>query len=99
MNSYSNRVHVQPMRASARIVPRGPTVATLKAIEAVLRKESVPMTRYQIRQAMGNRIAQNLLDEALAYMADHEMVYDEGPGGKVLWIRASQDVRARLRSA
>lgn len=68
---------------------RGPTVATLRAVEEVLRRAAVPMTRYKIRQALGNRIAQPLLDEALAYMAEHEMVFDEGPGGKVVWVRAS----------
>ncbi len=76
---------------------KGPTVATLKAIEEVLRREAVPMTRYKIRQALGNRISGPLLDEGLEYMADHEMVYDEGPGGSVLWIRASAATRARLR--
>ena len=81
------------------ITPKGPTVATLKAIEDVLRREAVPMTRYKIRQALGNRIAQPLLDEGLEYMADHEMVYDEGPGGHVLWIRTSDTTRARLRGA
>jgi len=30
-------------------------------------------------------------------MSDHEMVYDEGPGGQVLWIRTSAATRARLR--
>ena len=74
-------------------------MATLRAIEDVLRREAVPMTRYGIRQALGNRIAQPLLDEGLAYMADHEMVYDEGPGGRVIWIRASEATRARLRGA
>ena len=78
---------------------KGPTVATLKAVEEVLRREGVPMTRYRIRQALGNRIAQPLLDEGLAYLADHEMVYDEGPGGSVVWIRTSHATRARLRGA
>ena len=73
-------------------------MATLKVIEKLLRREATPMTRYMIRQALDNRIAQPLLDEALEYMADHEMVYDEGPGGKVLWIRTSDATRARLRS-
>ena len=53
-------------------------MATLKAIEDVLRREAMPMTRYKIRQALGNRIAQPLLDEGLEYMADHEMVYEIG---------------------
>jgi len=73
-------------------------VATLKAIEEVLRREAAPVARYRIRQALGNRIAQPLLDEALTYMAGHEMVYDEGPGGKVVWIHASDATRARLGS-
>jgi len=81
------------------LAPKGPTVATLKAIEQVLRREAAPMTRYGIRQALGNRIAAPLLDEGLAYLADHEMVYDEGPGGSVLWIRTSDATRARLRGA
>ena len=72
-------------------------MATLKAIEEVLRRVAVPMTRYGIRQALGNRIAQPLLDEGLEYMSDHEMVYDEGPGGKVLWIRTSAATGVRLR--
>ena len=74
-------------------------MATLWAIEDVLRREAVPMTRYGIRQALGNRIAQSLLDQGIAYMADHEMVYDEGPSGRVIWIRASEATRARLRGA
>jgi len=78
---------------------KGPTVATLKAVEEVLRREGAPMTRYRIRQALGNRIAQPLLDEGLAYLADHEMVYDEGPGGSVVWIRTSHATRVRLRGA
>ncbi len=81
---------------SSAVSPKGPTVATLKAIEAVLRREAVPVTRYRIRQALGHRVAEPLLDEALAYMADHEMVYDEGPGGKVVWIHTSDATRARL---
>ncbi|HLE55434.1 MAG TPA: hypothetical protein VI999_09390 [Thermoplasmata archaeon] len=83
--------------STSMMAPRGPTVATLIAIEDVLRREAVPMTRYKIRQALGYRIAQPLLDEGLEYMADHEMVYDEGPGGKVLWIRTSAATRTRLR--
>lgn len=78
---------------------KGPTVSTLKVIEAVVRGAGVPMTRYEIRQTLGNRIGQPLLDAALEYMADHEMVYDEGPGGSVLWIHTSAATRARLRGA
>lgn len=63
----------------------------------MLREDARPMSRYAIRQALGNRIAAPLLDEALAYMADHEMVYDEGPGGKVLWTKASPALLAKLR--
>ncbi len=81
---------------SSAVSRRGPTIATLKAIEEVLRRNPVPLTRYRIRQALGNRVAQPLLDEALAYMADHEMVYDEGPGGKVVWIHTSNATRVRL---
>ena len=49
-------------------------MATLKAIEDVLQREAMPMTRYKIRQALGYRIAQPLLYEGLEYMADLEMV-------------------------
>ncbi len=83
--------------ATSAMARRGPTVATLKAIEEVLRREAIPLTRYRIRQALGYRIAQPLLDEGLAYLADHEMVYDEGPGGRVVWIHTSDATRARLR--
>jgi hypothetical protein len=77
----------------------GPTVATLEAIEAVLRDAAVPLSRYAIRQALANRVGQAPLDEALAYMAAHEMVYDEGPGGKVIWIRAPLATHAKLAGA
>lgn len=85
--------------ASAPASPKGPTVATLEAIESVLRDAAAPMTRYKIRQALANKVAAPMLDQALSYMADHEMVYDEGPGGSVLWIRASAATHARLRGA
>lgn len=78
-------------------VPRGPTTATLRAIEEVLKAAAVPISRYQIRTELGNRVAAPLLDEALDYLADHEMVFDEGPGGKVVWIRAPAETLRRLR--
>jgi hypothetical protein len=85
------------MAHSSLIAPKGPTLATLRAIEDVLRKKARPMSRYEIRNELGNRVAQPMLDEALAYLAEREMVYDEGPGGQVLWIRASAATHARLR--
>jgi hypothetical protein len=88
------------MTASASLTRRkGPTLATLRAIEKVLRLAAVPMTRYKIRQALRNSVGQPPLDEALAYMAEHEMVYDEGPGGSVLWIQTSATTRARLHQS
>lgn len=54
------------------------------------------MSRYEIRKTLGNSIAQPMLDEALDYMADHSLVFDEGPGGKVLWIHATADAHAKL---
>ncbi|HEX9710842.1 MAG TPA: hypothetical protein VGB42_12860 [Candidatus Thermoplasmatota archaeon] len=86
------------MASRSTTVTRGPTVVTLRAIEEVLRAGGEPMSRYAIRQSLGNRIAQPLLDEAIEYMADHAMVFDEGPGGKVVWIQVSDRTRARLRS-
>lgn len=77
-------------------VRKGPTVTTLRTIEEVLRKARVPMSRYQIRKVLGNSVGQTTLDEALDYLADHDMVYDEGPGGRVVWIHAPADVRSKL---
>lgn len=88
-----------PRAATVPASPKGPTVATLVAIESVLREAAIPLTRYKIRQALNNKVAAPMLDQALAYMADHEMVYDEGPGGSVLWIRAPAATHARLRGA
>ena len=45
------------------------------------------MTRYEIRRALPTQIAAPLLDEALGYLGEHAIVHDEGPGGKVSWIR------------
>jgi hypothetical protein len=83
--------------SATQAVTRGPTTATLRAIEQVLRRAAVPLSRYQIRKDLGNAIAAPLLDDALDYMADHEMVYDEGPGGKVLWVHATAATMERLR--
>jgi hypothetical protein len=69
---------------------------TLRTVEGVLRKAAVPMTRYQIRKKLGNSIGQPTLDEALDYLADHDLVYDEGPGGHVVWIHAPASVHAKL---
>lgn len=69
-------------------VRRGPTTGTLRAIETVLRQRGVPLSRYKIRNALPTKIAAPLLDEALGYMAEHSMVLDEGPGGRVAWIQA-----------
>ena len=84
---------------TSALVHRGPTTGTLRIVEAVLRDAAIPMTRYQIRKRLDNRVGAPLLDEALDYLAEHEMVYDEGPGGKVLWIRASAVTLAKLRGA
>ncbi len=87
------------MASRASTLAKGPTTTTLEAIEEVLRDEAVPMSRYKIRQALGNRVGAPALDDALAYMASHEMVYDEGPGGKVVWIRAPASTLSKLRGA
>ena len=80
-------------------VANGPTLASLRAIEDVLRAAREPLSRYAIRQKLGNRIAAPLLDQALAYMAEHGMVYDEGPGGEVVWIKVSPATLAKIRGA
>ena len=87
------------MASSASSFSNGPTISTLQAIEDVLRAEALPMTRYKIRQALANRVGAPALDEALTYMASHEMVYDEGPGGKVVWIRAPAATLTKLRGS
>lgn len=91
--------HSRPVPPRAASVSKGPTVATLTTIEEFLRKEARPVSRYRIRLALGNRVGAGALDQALAYMAGHEMVYDEGPGGKVVWIRAPPRTLAKLRGS
>ncbi len=86
------------MSPAAAAVRKGPTTTTLRTIERVLRDARAPVTRYHIRKQLGNSINQTTLDEALDYLADHDLVYDEGPGGKVLWIHAPADVHAKLYS-
>jgi hypothetical protein len=87
------------MASTRTSLAKGPTVATLRAVEDVLRAAATPMTRYAIRKALGDRVGAPALDEALSYMASHEMVYDEGAGGMVLWIRASAATLSKLRGA
>ncbi len=81
---------------STTSVVRGPTTTTLRTIEKVLAEAAVPMSRYEIRKRLGFSVGAALLDEALGYMAEHELVFDEGTGGRVLWIRASAATRSRL---
>ncbi len=95
---YRGRILRRMTLSVSLATPKGPTVSTLRAIEEVLRREAVPMTRYRIRQALGHRVSGRLLDQGLAYMADHDMVYDEGPGGRVLWIHAPVATKARMAS-
>ncbi len=76
---------------------RGPTTTTLRAIQRVLQDAAVPISRYQIRKSLGNSVSQPTVDEALDYLASVELVYDEGPGGKALWIHAPAQVHAKLR--
>lgn len=63
---------------------RGPTIATLRAIEQLLATTPGPLSRYRIRQDLPTKISAPLLDEALRYLADHALIHDEGPGGKVM---------------
>lgn len=99
MTSYTIDTDWEVMARLRPQTTKGPTISTLTAIEDVVRDAAVPLSRYAIRQALGNRVGQAPLDEALAYLASHEMVYDEGPGGKVLWIRAPSATYAKLRGA
>ena len=94
---YVKDHHLNMARSVAVSVSKGPTLATVRAIEDVLRSQAIPLSRYKIRQALGNRVAPPLLEEALSYLADQEMVYDEGPGGLVVWIRTSATAHARLK--
>lgn len=80
----------------AETVRKGPTTTTLRTVEKVLKDAAVPVTRYHIRKELGNSINQTTLDEALDYLAEHDLVYDEGPGGKVVWIHASAGDHAKL---
>lgn len=82
-----------PQTATVR---KGPTTSTLRTIEKVLKDAAAPVTRYHIRKELGNSVNQTTLDEAISYLADHDLVYDEGPGGKVLWIHAPASVHGEL---
>lgn len=84
------------MARSAASLGKGPTTSTLRLIEEVLRRAGVPMSRYQVRKQLDNRVSQPTLDAALGYLSEHDLVYDEGPGGKALWIHAPADVHNRL---
>lgn len=84
------------MGTTAETLGKGPTTATLRLIEDVLRRAAMPMSRYQVRKQLGNRVSQPTLDAALEYLSEHDLVYDEGPGGKALWIHAPADVHSRL---
>ena len=84
------------MGLTSQTARRGPTIATVRAIEAVLQEAAVPMSRYQIRQALGNSVSQPTLDEALEYLAGHGLVFDEGPGGRVVWTKLPPATRTRL---
>lgn len=84
------------MPMTTQVARKGPTTSTLRVIQEVLRGAAVPMSRYQIRKELGNSVSQPTLDEALDYLSSVDLVYDEGPGGKALWIHAPAAVHAKL---
>ncbi len=67
-----------------------PNLATVSKVQEVLRDAGEPLSRYELHKRLGGSVNYPVLDAVLNYFAALKVVYDEGPGGKALWIHAPQ---------
>ena len=44
------------------------------------------MSRYQLHKRLEGTVNYPVIEAVLAYFAQLKVVYDEGPGGRFLWI-------------
>jgi uncharacterized protein len=63
-----------------------PTLSTLAKVQGVLEAADGPISRYQLHKRLGGAVNYPVLDAALGYFSSLKVVYDEGAGGKVLWV-------------
>lgn len=63
-----------------------PTLATVAKVQRVLKNAEGPVSRYQLHKRLRGTVNYPVLDAILGYFAELRVVYDEGAGGKVLWI-------------
>lgn len=61
-----------------------PNLKTLLAVEDVLRKAELPLTREQIKKRLKNKIMHQTLNVILEYMEERGMILDGRKG--VLWV-------------
>ncbi|MCA1819206.1 MAG: hypothetical protein LC620_04010 [Halobacteriales archaeon] len=65
-----------------------PTLATVSKVQGVLEEAAEPLSRYELHKRLGGSVNYPVLDAILHYFSELKVVYDEGAGGKVLWIHA-----------
>lgn len=63
-----------------------PTLATVAKVQAILEAADGPMSRYQLHKRLRGTVNYPVLEAILGYFAELKVVYDEGPGGRFLWI-------------
>lgn len=63
-----------------------PTLATVAKVQQVLEKADGPLSRYAVHKLLGGTVNYPVLEAVLQYFVQLRVVYDEGAGGKLLWI-------------
>lgn len=71
-----------------------PTLATITRVQGVLERADGPITRYELHKQLKGRVNYPVLDTVLAYFTELRVIVDEGKGGKILWVHAT-DQKAR----
>jgi len=75
-----------------------PTLATVSKVQGVLTDAGEPLSRYELHKRLGGSVNYPVLDAILRYFTELKVVYDEGAGGKVLWIHNAK-ARALFESS
>lgn len=63
-----------------------PTLATMNKVQGVLEAADGPLSRYALHKQLAGTVNYPVLEAILAYFVRLQVIYDEGPGGKLLWI-------------
>ena len=70
---------------SAKPLPHS-AYAALRRIQDILEKASGPISHRQVQVRLRGSVRPEVVEAALGFLGSLNLVADEGPGGRVLWI-------------